>query len=149
MKKQASIAFMMLSLMLSVAATLVTAQSSSHFMRVTIPFEFAVGNRTLPPGEYIVKRNFPDRPEMLLIQSLDGDSSQYVLTSNVQSKTTQSDSKLIFHRYGDRYFISQIWTAGDSAGRELHKSGRERAVASELGKNTVEGQTVTVIADRR
>ncbi|HEY6120778.1 MAG TPA: hypothetical protein VIV66_12530 [Pyrinomonadaceae bacterium] len=150
MKKQASIAFMMLSLMFSVAATIVRAQTNSHVMRITIPFEFVVRDKTLPPGDYIIKRSFSDRPEMLLIRNLDGDMSENVLTSNVQSKTPLSVSKLIFQRYGNRYFLSQIWNAGDSAGRDLPKSGRERSVALELAKNTVERQqTVTLIAHQR
>src|SRR2546422_3486746 len=31
----------------------------------------------------------------------------------------------IFNRYGNKYFLSQIWTAGSKSGRELPKSQRE------------------------
>ena len=149
MKKQVMMALTMLSLLVTLAVTSVTAQSSAGFMRIRIPFEFAIGDKTLAPGDYIVKRSVSDRPEMLLIRSVDGDSVGYVLTMNVHAKTRQTESKLVFHQYKDKYFLSQVWTAGDSAGRELPNSGRERAVARELAKNTVERQTVTVIAQRR
>jgi hypothetical protein len=151
MKKQAmmALAMLMLSLLVSLAVTSVSAQSSAHFMRIRIPFEFAIGNQTLAPGDYIIKRSVSDKPEMLLIRSVEGDSGGYVVTTNVQSKTRQSESKLVFHQYKDKYFLSQVWTAGDSAGRQLPQSGRERAVASELAKTTVEQQTVTLIARRR
>ena len=72
MKKQALTAFMVLGLMITLAVTPATAQSNSHSMRIRIPFEFTVKDKTLPPGEYVVKRNVSDRPEMLLISSVDG-----------------------------------------------------------------------------
>ena len=149
MRKQAVPALMILSLLITLAVTPATAQSSSHFVRIRVPFEFTVKDKTLPPGEYIVRRSVSDSPEMLLIRSVGGGSGVYILTNNVQAKTRQSESKLVFHRYGDQYFLSQVWTAGDSAGRELPKSGRERAADRELAKNAVERQTVTLIAHRR
>jgi hypothetical protein len=149
MKKQAVMAFMMLSFLVTLAVTPVTAQSSFLFARIRIPFEFNIRDKTLPSGEYIVKRSVSASPEMLLISSVEGGSGEYVLTNNVQAKMRQSESKLIFHQYGDQYFLSQVWTAGDSAGRELPKSGRECAVDRELTKNTAERITVTLIAHRR
>jgi hypothetical protein len=148
MKKQAVMAFMMLSLMVTLAGTPAGAQSSSHFVRISVPFEFTIKDKTLPPGEYIVKRSASASPETLLISSLDGGSGVYVITRNAQAGERQSESKLVFRRYGDQYFLSQVWTAGDSAGRELPESGRERAVARELAKNKVGRQTVTLIVDR-
>jgi len=148
MKKQAAMAFMLLSLMVTLAVTSVTAQSRSQFMRIRIPFQFAIREKTFPPGEYIVRRRNSDRPEMLLISSVDGGSVAYVLTNNVQSKTRQSESKLVFHQYEEQYFLSQVWQDGDS-GREVPKSARERAADRELVKNTVERQTVTLITQRR
>ncbi len=149
MKKQAAMAFMLLTLMVTLAVISVTAQTSSQFMRITIPFEFAIRDKTFPRGEYIVKRRDSARPEMLLISSVDGRSAAYVLTNSAQAKTRQSERKLVFHQYGDQYFLSQIWTDGGSAGRELPKSGRERALDRELAKNTVKRQTVALVAHRR
>jgi hypothetical protein len=85
---------------------------------------------------------------MLSIRSVDGDSGEYVLTSNVQAGARRSESKLVFHRYGGQYFLSQVWTAGDSAGRELPKSRRERGVERETAKSAMERQTVTLVVDR-
>src|SRR5438128_12687721 len=100
MKKQALTAFMVLGLMITLAVTPGTAQSNSHSMRIRIPFEFTVKDKTLPPGEYVVKRNVSDRPEMLLISSVDGGPGKYVITKNAQARERQSDSKLVFQRYG-------------------------------------------------
>jgi hypothetical protein len=126
--------------------TSVVALSDSHFVRITIPFEFVIKDKVLPPGDYIVKRSVSENPEMLLIRSVDGSRGAYVLTSNVQANTRQNESKLVFHRYGDQYFLSQVWTAGETAGRELPKSGRERAVDRQMA--ATQCHTVTLIARR-
>ena len=147
MKKHALMAVTMLSLVM-VAVTSVNAQSSSRFIKVTIPFDFAIRDKTLPAGEYIVRRASSVKPEALLITSVDG-GSVYILTSDVRAMTAQSESKLVFRQYGDRYFLSQIWTAEDNLGRELLKSHRERAREREMARDTTKRQTVTLIAHRK
>ncbi len=38
---------------------------------------------------------------------------------------------LVFHRYGNTYFLSQVWMAGSSVGREMRKTRQERAIERE------------------
>jgi hypothetical protein len=141
MKRQLLTAIM-LSFVVALAVTTVTAQSGSHLMRITIPFEFTIRDKALPSGEYIVRRSVSERPETLTISRVDGSSGEYVLTSAVQTNSPRAESMLVFHSYGERYFLTQVWSAGDSAGRELPKTTRER----ELAKNAVTRQTVTLAA---
>jgi len=147
MKKQTSIAFTMLSLVVALAVTSVSAQSS-HYFRVSIPFEFAINGKTLPPGEYIVRRVSSDKPQWLSISSVNGRTGQSVVTHNVRAGTLQSESKLVFRRYGDQYFLSQLWEAGDSEGRELRKSRRERGLERDMAKNTARPELVAVSGRR-
>ena len=149
MKKQLMMALTMLSLIVTLAVTSARAQSGVHSMRIVIPFDFIIKGETLPSGEYIIKRSVSARPEMLLISSVKGGSGVYVLTSNVLDRTRQSESKLVFHQYEDKYFLTQVWTDGDNAGRELPKSSRERAIDSKLAKNRMDRKTLTLIARRR
>lgn len=148
MKRQVMMALTMLSLIVTLAVTSAKAQSRSHFMRINIPFEFIIRGETLPPGAYTVKRASSDKPETLLLSSADGGSRVYILTKNVRARTGQSESKLVFHQYGDRYFLSQVWEAGENEGRQLFKSRGERT-AGELAKDTMKRQTVTLIARQR
>jgi hypothetical protein len=59
---------------------------------------------------------------------------------------------LVFHRYGDEYFLSEIWPAGSSTGRGLPKSRAERELKRKAQDNQIaamegpEVQTVTIRA---
>ena len=59
------------------------------------------------------------------------DASALFTTMPVRANQTQEETKLVFHKYGDQYFLSQIWTPGGSTGRELLMPRLER----ELAKN--------------
>jgi hypothetical protein len=72
----------------------------------------------------------------------------------VVSLNTTSRAKLVFHRYGDQYFLYQVWAAGATSGRQFPKSRSEREVLQNLGtvgktdpKVTVD--TVTIAGDLR
>jgi hypothetical protein len=39
--------------------------------------------------------------------------------------------KLVFNKYGKQYFLSQVWMARGSDGRELYKSNAEQQAARE------------------
>src|SRR4029434_4962771 len=131
MKKQALKNVTMLSLLLLMTSVSVAAQSERS--RITnIPFSFVVGEKTLPAGEYIVEPNRRDSHNVWLVQSRDGHVSALFYTMPVRARDTQEKTKFVFHKYGDQYFLSQIWKAGDNSGRELRMPGLER----ELAKNT-------------
>jgi len=131
MKKQVLKIFSMLSLAVTLTAAAVYANPTGA-LKANIPFGFTVGNKTLPAGVYTVARASMADPVTLLIRREDGRAVGVLTqTQGVQALRRQDQTKLVFHRYGDRYFLTQIWTAGDTAGRELRKSRAER----ELVKN--------------
>jgi hypothetical protein len=53
----------------------------------------------------------------------------------VRASETQEKTKLVFHKYGDQYFLSQIWSVGSNTGREVAETQREHKVRRELAKN--------------
>jgi len=97
-------------------------------MTAHIPFEFHVGNSMLPAGEYTVDTE--PGPGLVRLRSADSKSSVTILTNAVQTLAIPKDSKLIFTRYGEEYFLSRIWRAGSDTGNELRKSRRETEVAA-------------------
>ncbi len=101
---------------------------AQEIMKVNIPFDFVAGNQLLPAGEYAVKLSGPQH-SLLLIDRKYSLASSFLNTNAVAANEIQTESKLVFNRYGHRYFLSQIWTAGNSSGRQLQKSAREKEVA--------------------
>ena len=111
---------------------------------VDIPFAFTAEKMTLPAGEYRVEK-LTDDPATLLIQRTDGRAAMAVITFAASSDAPQAQSKLVFRRYGARYFLSQIWVAGNTLGRQLQKSPQEKEEQSLLAHNDKPHQ-VTIVA---
>ena len=125
----------------SMAATQVAR--AQELLVVNIPFAFVAGNATLPAGEYRVQE-WDRNPALLLIQCSDPIESAMVVTNAAQAKELQSESKLVFNRYNNRYFLSQVWTAGSIRGRQLFKSPREKEMA-QVARIETKGQ-ITLVA---
>ncbi len=113
-------------------------------MVVNIPFDFVAGNTQMPAGEYSVKTWGPTNT-LLVISRDDSAASAFINTNPAVASEPKTESKLIFNRYGDRYFLSQVWTAGNASGRQLLKSDREKEMA-QSAKLETQGQ-VTLVAD--
>ena len=129
-------AYQVLTALTLVAWLMVPAtQAQSIMLKADIPFNFVVGDKQLPSGEYHVKQL---QPGVIQVQ---GKSSAFVMTTGGDGGNTSGGSKLVFNRYGDQYFLSKIW-ASDS-GRQLPKSRLEREVAQRLSESGT-----TVVASR-
>jgi hypothetical protein len=122
-------------LLLIVAIAFATAVVSANAQSRTdvvanIPFEFVVGEKSLPAGEYSVKTATVGSPA-LAIQNLKNGASALRLSEPTDQSKTRTSARLVFHRYGPRYFLAQVWT-GESIGRKIIKSREERAFEREL-----------------
>ena len=127
---------------LTVMASTRVAQAQEPLV-VNIPFDFVAGNQALPAGEYSVQASGPERT-LILIDRKDLAASAIINSNAVVTNEIQTQSKLVFNRYGDRYFLSQVWTAGNSRGRQLLKSRREKEMA-QVAKIEARGQ-ITLVA---
>src|SRR5215475_9162861 len=117
-------AFLGLGLLLVVSG----AQAQETRVKANIPFDFVVGNHVLPAGEYMVASEGATN-QVLEIRSYDGKTGILSLTNSCSSSKPSGTSKLVFHRLAGRYFLSQVWAAGNSGGRELRKSRMEVQLA--------------------
>ena len=138
-------------IMLSVLVVLTTvsahAQSGTR-LTVTIPFNFYVGGKALTAGQYEVGRAMQASVDTLVVRSIDGSGGAYVLTRTVQAKES-GDSRLVFRRYDDQYFLAEVWIAGTSTGRGLPLSSKERVAAQEIARLGANPQKVSVVDNKR
>jgi hypothetical protein len=144
LKKQGIKAFVLLSLLLSLSAIYVYARGNTLIRKVEIPFDFSVRDETFPAGAYSVTRVNQDK-SILQISSEDGRRMVRISTYLVQAKEAPKSAKLIFRRYGETYFLSQIWESYDIRGRQLSKSRTERSFERDLAKGGEEPSIVDLV----
>jgi len=100
------------------------AQQDVHLI-ARVPFAFAVGEANLPSDTYRLSRLNGHR-EMLLLR---GDrTGALVRADEVPLPRTNSEPSLVFHRFGDQYFLREIrWE--DTARLDLPETKAERRAA--------------------
>jgi hypothetical protein len=118
-----------------------SAYAQTAALKANIPFNFIVAGKSLPAGEYTIQ-SVSTSDRVLVIRGSET-SPNMVMTNSCESARPSDRTKLVFHRYGDRYFLSQIWTAGNSSGAELPQGTREAEVAMDFPR-----QDVVLIASR-
>lgn len=133
MGKQILKGFTMLALIVAVAlmTAVASANAQSSTVVADIPFEFSVGDQALPAGKYTV-RSMTANGDALAIRNRDANRAAIRLTHSIQASKASDQTKLVFHRYGQRYFLSEVWTSGENAGRKLIKSSQERVIEGQL-----------------
>lgn len=131
-------------LTLVTAGTSANAQTLQQTLTAKIPFDFLVANEKLPAGEYSFRRSRQsDGDQVIQITSPNGETIVSRLTIPVTSLTPNETGLVVFHRYGEEYFLSEIWPANGSTGRALPKTRNEREVARKAHDN------VTIVANVR
>jgi hypothetical protein len=113
----------------------VTAAAQSATLVANIPFDFIIGTATLPAGEYTIDRALRNDPSILAFRSYR--ASAVTLTQAEEPKTGKGAYKLVFHRCGDKYFLSQVWGSDGNVARTLPKSKLEREMTASVGSPTV------------
>ena len=118
--------------MLIVLASLLLAVGSAYAQSsrlvADIPFDFMVGNKVFPAGEYTVSPIGNDGLALAL-QNSDAKSVQIIMPNFCLSAQPQQESKLVFNTYGEHRYLSQIWNEASDQGRELRMSSREKEEA--------------------
>ena len=127
----------LLLMMTIVAGVSAQAQSLQYKLTANIPFDFKVADKKFPAGKYSVVRAETSGDRVLQISSADGRLTVNRFSIPVVTFKPKNQGSLVFHRYGDDYFLSQIWPAGANTGRALPKSNAERELERNARENTV------------
>src|ERR1700693_2371038 len=99
MKKQL---FALLGLGLLFATASAYAQTAA--LKANIPFNFVVTGKSLPAGEYTIQ-SLSVNERVLTIRGADK-SANMIMVSPCESAKPSAKTRLVFHRYGERYFLS-------------------------------------------
>jgi hypothetical protein len=79
-------------------------------LNVTLPFEFVVGNTTLPAGKYIVKR-ISDQPFDVLMITRPDTRTSVLVKPIAMDNASDYKPNVSFRTVGDQHFLSGIQTA--------------------------------------
>jgi hypothetical protein len=111
--------------LLAMALTLGALPGAAQGKRSLIlkaPFSFTVERQKMPAGTYriLVEHGW------LQIRSADGRTGAMVLTLPVSGKTVEGSGQVVFSRYGERYFLGQVWLPELELGRQTLQSREEQ-----------------------
>jgi len=126
MKRQLKTMAVILALAVVAGASVAQAQIIGN-LKSSIPFSFYVRNRLMPAGDYTIAELNPGSG-LMEIRSADGQTAAMFLTINKQEKDTGTPSELIFHKYGDSLFLSEIVEQGEIDGAQVVKSKMEKRI---------------------
>ena len=101
---------------------------------IHIPFNFSVGEKAFPGGDYVIERNRNNSDTVWVIRAKDNVGSAILLTRPVRANDTVEETRLVFHKYDDLYFLAELWTPGSNTGREIQISNREKALEKALAE---------------
>jgi hypothetical protein len=128
MKNLRTVLFALTVLLLATAA-----QAQTTNVKASIPFGFVVGNHAYSAGEYTVK-SLSQGSAAIHIDNADESEKRMTLSIACQKGHPATQTTLVFRRLGDNYFLYQIWTEGNSLGREFPMSKAEVKIAKNYSK---------------
>ena len=128
----------LLAMAITVAGVSAQAQTLQYGLTADIPFEFSVSGQKLPAGQYWISRAQQASGDTVLqIRSTDGHSTATRFSIPVVTFHPKKRGQLIFHKYGEQYFLSEVWPAAGERGRAFPKTNAERQLERDARNNVV------------
>jgi hypothetical protein len=114
------------------------AQDLEGAVIVKVPFAFENGPQHFSPGLYTISMDYRN------IATIRGESgSGFATTGFDQDLQPAKTTKVVFHKYGDQYFLDEIWVAGETTHTYFLPSKAERL---EMSANKTAPSNVVVAA---
>jgi hypothetical protein len=103
------------------------AQFAPERTQAVVPFAFEVGSTHFAPGTYILSKVGEN---IVLVQN--GKHSVLTMSSHETGLKPPATSKVVFYRYGNQYFLREIWRTGDPEYLSCQESKDERSLRREM-----------------
>lgn len=114
---------------LLVLQTAAFAQTSPGNLTVDVPFAFFAAGQSFDAGHYILQPAGDG-----LIRIYNSKTVGLFAPTHAAERSSDDETKVVFHRYGERYFLSAVWIKGNRLGRELLVSKAEKETAQHSGE---------------
>jgi hypothetical protein len=115
-----------------------SARAQDGLVNANVPFNFTVGDHALPSGTYAIRSSMPT-PGALVLRNWDKKVTVISLGEPTLGNSGYGNT-LVFHKYGDQYFLSDIRSMGTSvnvhfAPTKAEKQAKAQAVEAGLFVN--------------
>jgi hypothetical protein len=125
-----------LALALTVSVPAICAQT---IVKANVPFAFTVGQIEMPAGNYLVSSV---SESAIAITDRNTGTSVISLFRPEQAKTNNGTAKLVFHKYGDKYFLSQIGRGFGGSLIQLPTSKQEQEAQIQTARSVSQKEVV-------
>jgi hypothetical protein len=121
-----------------------TSFAQSNGVRAKVPFDFTVGDKSLPAGTYTIRS---ESNHVIMIRNHDhpGESA-LSLVNQASSKRSLNGGKLLFQKYGGQYFLREILC--DSADMNLTIPSSKREKRAQLQQARLDTSSTILVAAR-
>ena len=129
------------------SAAMQSKAQSTLGIRAKVPFDFIVGEKTFSAGTITTSGVNASMAGSVSIRNLNSDQQVNRVGHRLTATDASNEGKLVFHKYGDRYYLAEIWVPGYKAWK-VEKSKSERALEREarIARNA-KLEVISVIAE--
>jgi hypothetical protein len=117
------------------------AQDLEGSLIVNVPFAFQNGSQHFSAGLYTMSMIYQD-----LVRIRGKSGSGFTIAEFDKERQPSQTTKVVFRKYGDQYFLHEIWVAGDSRHTYFLPSKEEKL---EISANRTAPTTVELAALER
>ena len=117
------------------------AQTAVGFAQVSVPFAFETGSGSYPAGVYTIAM---ETASILMIRGA-SKSGLVMMKSMDDNGQPAKRGVATFHRYGNRYFLNEISSTGETRHLHLQPSKAEKQVEIAANKTAPENLEVALI----
>lgn len=111
-------------------------------LTVDVPFSFDIGHHSFTPGTYTVQRASQSVGVYFIRNNETNDTQTISGTSDKDAPMKVTYPRLVFRKYGGRFYLAEVWTSGLRNGSEL---GLPNGLI-EIGQANMAKEYVTVAA---
>ncbi|MGB8888169.1 MAG: hypothetical protein WCC87_15660 [Candidatus Korobacteraceae bacterium] len=106
-----------------------------------IPFDFSLGHKMMGAGSYELQ-SISQQAEV--VRNVDTNAAAIFIKSKYASALEPGHARLVFDKYGDQYFLRQVWDGNSNIGIQLPLSKREKEVSLADNKFSDGPEMVTI-----
>ncbi len=146
MKKFVWLSLLMAAMMAATAVN-TNAQTAPLGIRSHVPFDFIVGDTMFRSGTVATYgTSFSQNSGPFSITNFTSKQNVRRIGQRMIGTDVSDDAKLVFRRYGNRYYLAEVWVPG-YRGWAIEMSDMERAESQMSMSRTTRPRMVTIVAD--